>query len=469
MILSIDLGTTLWKAALIDENGAFAAKTALGTPEVSEDGHPVYDSGSLKQTLSGLVSGLGAEKLRSVRLIALSGMAEAGLLADRYSLKPLTSIWPWFDTRTLPLFESLKHKAPFADRARVTGLPDSHKYGIYKLLTLLSLSKADPKRTVWMSLVSYAASILTGACAEDVSIAARTGCLRLDTLSWDEDFLDRIGLSSANFPALSAHGAAVGCLKSDFCGVPAGTPVALGGHDHLCAAASTDDMKNGGMFLSCGTAQVLLKAARGYEAESGLSYGPGSNDLYAVLGSVQSAGGSVNLFCRLLYPGQDYETLLKEASEADYPPLLTYYPYLAGSGAPHIDPLARAAVLGMTSETERRDIICAVYAGVALETRYIAESLLYDPALPICCIGGLTRHERYMQTLADVLGTHIRVPAESEGTLYGAARLCAEVTGAADLGPLKTQKDYAPSRKLAAYWDGAYRDYVTTLRRLYDR
>ena len=169
MILSIDLGTTHWKAALIDENGAFAAKNAINTPETVRDGHPVYDSGSLKRHLSGLVSCLGADKLRRVRLLALSGMAEAGLLADRLTLKPLTDIWPWFDTRTIPLFEALRRKAPFSDRARVTGLPDSHKYGIYKLLTLLSLSKADAKRTVWMSLVSYAASLLTGTCAEDVS------------------------------------------------------------------------------------------------------------------------------------------------------------------------------------------------------------------------------------------------------------------------------------------------------------
>ena len=41
-------------------------------------------------------------------------------------------------------------------------------------------------------------------------------------------------------------------------GLPAGTPVAVGGHDHLCAAVAAGVVEPGCLFDSMGTAEVLM-------------------------------------------------------------------------------------------------------------------------------------------------------------------------------------------------------------------
>ena len=145
MILAIDLGTTHWKAALITDSGEISRVSRIPTPVVFEDGFPCYAAEAVKQHLRELLANLGP--LPPLSAVALTGMAEAGLLVERGTLRPLSSVWPWFDRRALPVFESTRGDFRFADRPAVTGLPDSYKYGIYKLLTLMKTGKYDPDRT----------------------------------------------------------------------------------------------------------------------------------------------------------------------------------------------------------------------------------------------------------------------------------------------------------------------------------
>ncbi len=420
MILAIDLGTTHWKAALITDSGEISRVSRIPTPVVFEDGFPCYAAEAVKQHLRELLANLGP--LPPLSAVALTGMAEAGLLVERGTLRPLSSVWPWFDRRALPVFESTRGDFRFADRPAVTGLPDSYKYGIYKLLTLMKTGKYDPDRTAWMGLVSYAAGLLTGACAEDVSLAARTGCLDIHTLRWDEGFLNAIGLRAGMFPRLIRPGEEAGMVSGPGWGIPRGTPVCIGGHDHLCAAYGMGASDQ--VFLSAGTAQVLLGPAWRTETGTGLSYGPTPGAApYACLGSIQSAGGSVNYWKRLLYSVADYEDMMQEADTAPVGSGLLWFPYLSGSGAPHLNPDAGGGLIGLRDGTDRGAIIAAVYEGLAFETRYLAEAMRIPDGAAVYCSGGLTLHRRYMRTLANVLKRPVLLPVYEETALYGAARL----------------------------------------------
>ena len=450
MILSLDLGTTNWKAAVFSQAGELLALARIDTPVATEDGFPCYDAHAVPDNLSRLLGQISEELLGEVRHIALTGMAEAGLILDRQTLAPLSSVWPWFDRRGLALFDRVGKQPPFAGREAVTGLPNSFKYGVYKFLTLLETGRYDVRRCLWMGFVAYAACLLTGETAEDVTIAARTYALNVHTRDWDDDFLQALSLTRENLPRLVAPGETVGVLKQEMFGIPAGTPVSIGGHDHVCAAHACGLLESGGVFLSTGTAQVMLGARGTCESESGLSYGPSpAGAPYTCLGSIQSAGGSINYWRKLLFPGEeDYGTLIREAQEAPNPTSLTYFPYLGGSGAPHLNPHARGALLGLSDSTTRGEIIAAVYEGVALESRYLLSHM--EGCNALICMGGLTRHRRYIQTLADVTGLPVSVPGMDEGTLYGAARL------AADLPPLQAEWTCQPDPQRHAYWTHMY-------------
>ena len=451
MILSIDLGTTNWKAAVFSPAGELLALARIDTPVTAEDGHPCYDPLAVPEYLGRLLGQLSEEMRGQVRQIALTGMAEAGLLLDRETLAPLSTVWPWFDRRGLALFDRVGKQPPFAGREAVTGLPNGFKYGIYKLLTLLETGSHDVRRCLWMGFVAYVACLLTGERAEDVTIAARTYALNVHTRDWDDDFLQTLSLTRENFPRLVAPGEAVGVLKQSMFGLKAGTPVVIGGHDHVCAAHACGLLESGGVFLSTGTAQVMLGACSECESVSGLSYGPSpAGAPYTCLGSIQSAGGSVNYWRKRLFPGEeDYAALIREAEAAPNPTGLIYFPYLGGSGAPHLNPHARGALLGISESTTRGEIIAAVYEGVALESRYLLDHMDAG-GKALICMGGLTRHRRYIQTLADVTGLPVSVPALDEGTLYGAARL------AAKLPPLAPQWTCQPDPERHAAWTDMY-------------
>lgn len=438
MILSFDLGTTNWKAAAFTATGDLAGLCSIPTPVTAEDGHPCYNPAAMPEHLAVLLQGFDAQLLHQVELIAFTGMAEAGLLVDKASLAPRSSIWPWFDRRALPLFERVKDTPLFAGRSAATGLPLGFKYGVFKLLTLLEAGLFDPQAMQWAGLISYAASLFTGELCEDHTLAARTLCLDIHTCQWDEAFLDALGLSPANLPRLVASGTVAGHVKQTMFGLRAGIPVAICGHDHVCAAHSVDALRQGHCFLSTGTAQVMLRPVDQIRPDTGLSYGPSPTGMpYTCLGSIQSAGGSINYWKNLLYPTDGYGVLMQEAALAS-PGQVMYFPFLAGRGAPRLDPHARAALIGMGEDTSRGAVIAAVYAGIAMETRFVLEQMGMPQQL--VCLGGLTRHEGYLHALADVTGAQVALPAMDEGTLYGAARLASRDA----LPPLQTARTIRP-------------------------
>lgn len=461
MILSIDLGTTNWKAALIAPDSSIAALSSIPTPIADQDGHPCYDPHAMPGHLTELFSRFQPGALQNVSCIALTGMAEAGLMLDRDSLHPLSMIWPWFDRRALPLYNAVANHPPFCGREGLTGLPNSFKYGIYKLLTIRDMQSRRSASFLWCGLISYAALLLTGCCAEDYSLAARTACLNIHRRCWDMDFLHALGLDSNNFPRLIQSGAPVGKTLSNAFGLPTGVPVCISGHDHICAAHAPGALEQSQCFLSTGTAQVMLRATSQTETVSGLSYGPSPVGLaYVCLGSIQSAGGSVNYWKQLLFPEKGFDTLVREASDAA-PSTLLYFPYLAGRGAPHLNPHAHGALLGVEETTTRGQIIAAVYQGLAMETRYILENMGFHDKESICCMGGLTRHEGYLHALADITGARITVPAVDEGTLYGAARLAYPT-----LPPLLPGRCFQPDSHRHAWLSARYQQYFLPLMNL---
>ncbi len=470
VILALDLGTTNWKCAAIGLDGRMLRLAHCPTPVILEDGHPCYDPLTMPEQLAALIAQAREGVSEDVACIALTGMAEAGLLLDRTSGHPLTRIWPWFDQRPLPLFTACREEPPFAGRETVTGLPNGSKYGIYKLLTMRRDPACQGVPLRWLGLVAYAGYLLTGCMGEEPTLAARTYAMNIHSRAWDMDFLSALALPEELFPPLIASGAALGCTREGLAGLPAGIPVCLCGHDHVCAAHAVGALEAGDVFLSTGTAQVILTTATrctAAETATGLSYGPSpAGEPYTCLGSIQSAGGSVNAWKQLLYPQEGFDLLMAEAAQAPAPTGLIYLPFLAGSGAPHLNPAARGCLWGMSIDTPRAQVMAGVYEGIAMETRFVLERMGVQP-VRLCVMGGLTRHHRLMQVLADVTGCAAHVPAVEEGTLYGAARLAAQCTlGRPDFPVLDGAAVYTPESSMHERYTTLYRERYVPLARL---
>jgi xylulokinase len=123
----------------------------------------------------------------------------------------------------------------------------------------------------------------------------------------------------------------------------------------------------------------------------------------------------------------DVSSLLAEA-EAHFkgPSYLLALPYLYGERTPHNDPLARAALVGMTYSTTRADIVQAILEGVAFSLADGLDVLSAASARPksMALIGGGARSAFWGKLIASILDLGlVRYEASDRGPAYGAARL----------------------------------------------
>ncbi|MEG2469492.1 MAG: FGGY family carbohydrate kinase [Comamonas sp.] len=447
-ILAFDIGTTNWKAGLYHD-GVSEGVARMPTPITAEG---TYNPDEAAPALQQLCAQLPLQLRNAVEAVAFTGMAETCLMTKKDGT-PLSHALPWSSARGQEAYSQLH--ARFGDRRAITGLPDNSKYGVYKLMAL----RAEGLRGHWLGMVEYFAWLLTGKRATDPTLAARTGCYNVFARGWDEGYLLQLGMTAGDFPPVKDSGTAMGLLKRDQAeklGLPANIPVCIAGHDHLCARYAAGGE---GVFCSMGTALVCMGGMVSVSAEAletGLCFGPDAGgDGFVCLGSIQSAGGAVNAAAGWLYHEGGLAEMLGEV-RAEQPSRLLFFPFLAGSGAPHLDRLATGAFVGLTEHSTRADMVRGVYAGIAYECRWMLAKagLLGQGELKIC--GGLMRHSVLVQTLADVLNMPVRGLVQDEAAMYGAASLSNRQVQGKPFPALGTARVWLPERAAHRAYSGIY-------------
>jgi xylulokinase len=143
------------------------------------------------------------------------------------------------------------------------------------------------------------------------------------------------------------------------------------------------------------------------------------------MGVTQAAGLSLRWF-RDCFGPNSYDQLTAEA--ATVPPGaegLLWAPYLMGERTPHLDPNARAVLIGLTASHSRAHIIRAILEGVAFSLRDTF-TIFREMNVPVNCIrlgGGGARSPLWRQIQADIYGREVEIVGAEEGAAYGAAML----------------------------------------------
>jgi xylulokinase len=156
-----------------------------------------------------------------------------------------------------------------------------------------------------------------------------------------------------------------------------------------------------------------------------------------VMGVTQGAGLSLrwfrDQFGTQTDDGRDpYERLTEEA--AGVPPgaeRLLWAPYLMGERTPHLDPNARAALVGLTASHTRAHVIRAILEGVAFSLRDSLE-IFREMKVPIETIrlgGGGARSPLWRQIQADIYARDVETVQAEEGAAYGVALLAGVAAG----------------------------------------
>jgi glycerol kinase len=107
-------------------------------------------------------------------------------------------------------------------------------------------------------------------------------------------------------------------------------------------------------------------------------------------------------------------------------------PALAGLGAPHWDPAARGAILGLTRGATKAHIARAALESIAYQSLDLAEAMQQDSGIDVAELrvdGGAARNDLLMQIQADLLGVPVVRPRITETTALGAASLAGQGVG----------------------------------------
>jgi xylulokinase len=149
------------------------------------------------------------------------------------------------------------------------------------------------------------------------------------------------------------------------------------------------------------------------------------------MGVTQAAGFSLRWFRDQFgvsadAAGDPYDALLEEASRVPAgSDGVLWAPYLMGERTPHLDPNARAALVGLAATHTRGHVVRAILEGVAFSLRDTF-TIFGELKLPVTSIrlgGGGARGGLWRQVQADVYGMPVDIVEAEEGPAYGAALL----------------------------------------------
>ncbi len=441
-LLGIDVGSTHCKAGLFEADGTVVRIATRPTvARRAPEGFQYFEPRELWETVAGVIAeAVEGTRPDEVGAVGIASMAETGLLIDAQSGAERSVMLPWFDTSAQPQAERMQRESDPVERFSRTGIYGTFKASVAKLLWLREREPELLQGAVWLCASDYVAFRLTGSRATDHSLAGRTFAFRIDERRWDDEWLRSLGLDAEIFPPAYQAGTPVGGVTASGLGLAKGTPVAISGHDHVCAAVAVGAVEPGRVFDSIGTAESImgvLDARRLGEKEyrSGLVFGchPAAGQYYW-MGGISSAGGSVEWLRKMLdEPSLSYGALvsLLEKREAG-PTGLLFYPYLLGEVPGRHFHRGKAALVGLRASHRREDIAQAVLEGTAFEMETLRRSAQEVTGRQIdrmVVAGGGTRIPRWMQIRADVSGCRLELSPVVEATLLGAALLAGVGSG----------------------------------------
>ena len=231
LLLGIDLGTSSIKANAIDRHGRSIGLGVAPTPfEASAHGVEMTTE-ALFAAIRSAIGDLGVLAAR-IAAVGVASMGETGTIirADGPSDLPLVA---WHDERGTEIVDELVAEFGAEEIRRRTGRQPRSVTSVAKLGWLLRNGRATGG--TWTGVAGLTVWRLTGALAQEQSLAATSGAFDPVTAEYDREILAALGLDSLVWAPARVAGtrlAHVSLEGSAWSGLRPGIPVTIAGHDH---------------------------------------------------------------------------------------------------------------------------------------------------------------------------------------------------------------------------------------------
>jgi glycerol kinase len=445
VILALDQGTSSSRAILFDRGGNIVSVSQQEYPiSYPQPGWVEQSADDIWQTQSYVardaLNKIGATA-GQVAAIGISNQRETTIVWDRDG-KPISNAIVWQDRRTAAICDEMRAAGLEPKFRERTGLLLDPYFSGTKAKWLLdnvpdARKRAEKGELMFGTVDTWLLYKLCGVHATDYSNASRTLMYNVFDLRWDSELLSALDVPASLLPVVQASSGIFG--ETSLLG--RSTPVAGVAGDQQAALYGQACFAPGMAKNTYGTGAFLLmntgdKPPRSQSLLTTLAWGThgksGDEVTYALEGSVFVAGAAIQWLrddLGFFANAADSEKLATSVPDSAG---VYVVPAFVGLGAPHWDPHARGAIVGLTRGAGKAHITRATLEAIAYQVRDVVEAMERDSGVHLSELrvdGGAAANNFLLQTQADILGRDVVRPECLETTALGAAYLAGLATG----------------------------------------
>ena len=443
-VLAIDAGTTGVTALVVTDDGRIASRGYQEFPQhFPQPGWVEHAPEEIWQaTLA--ASGDALRSQPTPTAIGITNQRETAVLWDRRSLAAPRRAIVWQDRRTTSVCDRLRGDGHEPRVSELTGLR-LDPYFTGTKLTWLAENDTDTWQAVTAGDVvvgtvdSYLVARLTGGVvhATDPSNASRTLLYDITAGAWSEELCDLLHVPRSALPEVRPSSGDFGRTDPNaFLGLD--LPIAGIAGDQQAALFGQACFDEGTSKCTYGTGSFVLVNTGGspVRSDAGLlttvAWDLGDGLVYALEGAIFVTGAAVQWLrdgLGILGSAAESEPLARTVADSGG---VVFVPALTGMGAPHWDPHARGAIVGITRGTTRAHLARATLEAIAFEVRDVVDVMTRDAGvdLPELSVdGGAAANDLLCELQAAQLQVPVRRPEVAETTALGAAFLAGLAAG----------------------------------------
>ena len=446
-IMALDSGTTSNRCILFDREGNMCSVAQKEfTQFFPQPGWVEHDANEIWQTQLSVareaMRKIGAT-YDEIAAIGITNQRETTIVWDKATGQPICHAIVWQCRRTAEYSDQLVEKGLTDSFREKTGLVIDPYFSATKLRWILenvegARERAERGELLFGTVDTWLMFKLSKGRIHvtDYSNASRTMLFNINTLTWDEDILQELDIPVAMLPEVRPSSCIYGVSDPEFFGGE--IPIAGAAGDQQAALFGQTCFHEGEAKNTYGTGCFMLMntGEKPVFSENGLlttiAWGLDGKVNYALEGSVYVAGAAIQWLrdeLKLIDGSPDSEYFATRVNDTAG---CYVVPAFTGLGAPHWDPYARGAIMGLTRGVNKYHLIRATLESLAFQTNDVLHAMELDSGIRLDSLkvdGGASMNNFLMQFQADVMNAPVHRPACVETTAMGASYLAGLAVG----------------------------------------
>ena len=349
-IMAMDSGTTSNRCILFDQDGNICSVAQKEFTQIfPRPGWVEHDADEIFSTqlevAQQAMRNIGAEAA-DIAAIGITNQRETTVVWNKHTGRPIHNAIVWQCRRTAPYCDQLRNEGLVDTIQAKTGLVIDPYFSGTKIRWLLenvpgAREQAEQGDLLFGTVETWLIWKLTGGSVHvtDYSNASRTMLFNINTLTWDPEILDRLGIPACMLPEVRPSSCVYGHTVAQFFGAPIAIAGAAGDQQAALFGQTCFDPGDSkctygtGAFLLMNTGDTPIFSRNGLVTT--IAWGLNEKVTYALEGSIFVAGAAIQWLrdeLRFIESASDSEYMAKKVPDTNG---CCVVPAFTGLGAPY--------------------------------------------------------------------------------------------------------------------------------------